>query len=215
MAAVFATGVAVGVGAACAVGWWRSERQGDQEEEFPEDSDSDESSEPANSIVRDDYTAEETYKMLLIVNMELYKVSSKTSELKSVKMSAGKAAAQASHATLGAYRRAVRLCPKAVREWLQIGQMKITVKLPHSKLAGRERYMRAPPTVAVCGLCVRRRLSAPRWQSYWTYRRRVQPLDSTRILFATPGIPKSSPARGQFLPSAQHQPVQWIHSHAT
>jgi peptidyl-tRNA hydrolase len=45
-------------------------------------------------------------------------------------MSAGKAAAQCSHATLGAYRRAVRRCPKAVRAWLRIGQMKITLKCP-------------------------------------------------------------------------------------
>ena len=50
-------------------------------------------------------------------------MSSKTNELKAVKMSAGKAAAQASHATLGAYRRAMRLCPGAVRDWLRIGQM--------------------------------------------------------------------------------------------
>uniref|UniRef100_A0A0D3JHE1 peptidyl-tRNA hydrolase n=1 Tax=Emiliania huxleyi (strain CCMP1516) TaxID=280463 RepID=A0A0D3JHE1_EMIH1 len=33
-------------------------------------------------------------------------------------------------ATLGAYRRALRLCPNAVRDWLRIGQMKITVKCP-------------------------------------------------------------------------------------
>ena len=45
-------------------------------------------------------------------------------------MSPGKAAAQCSHATLGAYRRAVRLCPNAVSDWLEIGQMKITVKCP-------------------------------------------------------------------------------------
>ena len=61
---------------------------------------------------------------------QLYKTSSKTNERKAVKMSAGKAAAQASHATLGAYRRAMRLCPQAVRDWLRIGQMKITVKCP-------------------------------------------------------------------------------------
>mmetsp|Transcript_24194 Transcript_24194/g.80402 ORF Transcript_24194/g.80402 Transcript_24194/m.80402 type:complete len:127 (+) Transcript_24194:282-662(+) len=68
--------------------------------------------------------------MLLIFNMELYKLSSKTGEMKTVKMSPGKAAAQSGHATLGAYRRAVRLCPNAVRDWLRIGQMKITVKCP-------------------------------------------------------------------------------------
>jgi PTH2 family peptidyl-tRNA hydrolase len=70
------------------------------------------------------------YKMLLIFNMELYKASPKTGELKPVKMSPGKAAAQSGHATLGAYRRAKRLCPNAIRDWLRIGQMKITVKCP-------------------------------------------------------------------------------------
>ena len=80
--------------------------------------------------VRDNYRDDETYKMLLIFNMELYKMSSKTGEMKAVKMSPGKAAAQSGHATLGAYRRAMRLCPNAVRDWLRIGQMKITVKCP-------------------------------------------------------------------------------------
>jgi len=80
--------------------------------------------------VRDDYAGDETYKMLLIFNMELYKLSGKTGEMKSVKMSPGKAAAQSGHATLGAYRKAKRLCPNAVRDWLRIGQMKITVKCP-------------------------------------------------------------------------------------
>ena len=68
--------------------------------------------------------------MLLVFNMELYKLSSKTGEMKSVKMSPGKAAAQSGHATLGAYRATMRMCPNAVRDWLRIGQMKITVKCP-------------------------------------------------------------------------------------
>mmetsp|Transcript_156 Transcript_156/g.463 ORF Transcript_156/g.463 Transcript_156/m.463 type:complete len:197 (+) Transcript_156:78-668(+) len=83
------------------------------------------------AVVRDDYSSTDApYKMLLIFNMELYKLSSKTGEMKTVKMSPGKAAAQSGHATLGAYRRALRLCPNAVRDWLRIGQMKITVKCP-------------------------------------------------------------------------------------
>lgn len=90
--------------------------------------DSDDDHKPCEGV-RDDYSANEKYKMLLICNMELYKFSSKTEEMKPVKMSAGKAAAQCSHATLGAYRRGVRLCPNAVRNWLRIGQMKITVKV--------------------------------------------------------------------------------------
>ena len=49
-------------------------------------------------------------------------------------MSAGKAAAQASHATLGAYRRAMRLCPRAVRDWLSIGQMVRTAAPKHKGL---------------------------------------------------------------------------------
>ena len=51
--------------------------------------------------MRDDFDGDEQYKMLLIFDQELYKLSSKTGELKSVKMSPGKAAAQSGHATLG------------------------------------------------------------------------------------------------------------------
>ena len=109
--------------------------EGIDESEKEEDDDDDEEEKARqqalrSKVVRDDYSGNETYKMLLIFNMELYKASPKTGELKPVKMSPGKAAAQSGHATLGAYRRAKRLCPNAVRDWLRIGQMKITVKCP-------------------------------------------------------------------------------------
>lgn len=69
--------------------------------------------------------------MLLIVNMELYKVSTKTGERKSVKMSAGKVGAQCGHATLAAYRMAKQHCPETVYQWIHVqGQMKITLKCP-------------------------------------------------------------------------------------
>ena len=139
----FATGVAVGVGAMC-VGLAvksRWPRRGDDDDDDDDESSDDESSDDEDDEsgarqaelppVRDDYDeADAPYKMLLIFNMELYKMSSKTGELKAVKMSAGKAAAQSGHATLGAYRRARRYSPKALASWLRIGQMKITLKCP-------------------------------------------------------------------------------------
>ena len=131
--ALFCTGIAVG--AASAYTWISRSRDVDDDDDDEEESESeDEEEEPrASSVpaaVRDDYDGDETYKMLLIFNMELYKLSSKTQEMKAVKMSPGKAAAQSGHATLGCYRRAMRRCPNAVKDWLRIGQMKITVKCP-------------------------------------------------------------------------------------
>ena len=129
-AALFCSGVAVGAASALASSW---RRRADAEDEVSDDSDDDESDEePLRSrnqhSVRDDYVAgDEPFKMLLIFNMELYKCSSKTGEMKAVKMSPGKAAAQSGHATLGAYRRAMRSCPNAVRDWLRIGQMCATI----------------------------------------------------------------------------------------
>ena len=114
--------------------------EADDEEEDDDEDDGDEDDNVARQqrlvahAVRDEYAAEaaadETFKMLLLCNMELYRLSSKTGDMKAVKMSAGKAAAQCSHATLGAYRRGMRRCPRAVRAWLRIGQMKITLKCP-------------------------------------------------------------------------------------
>ncbi|KAL1500410.1 hypothetical protein AB1Y20_013067 [Prymnesium parvum] len=103
---------------------------GDELDDLSEEEEEEEEERPAGAV-RDSYGGGGgPFKMLLVCNMELYKCSSKTGERKAVKMSAGKAAAQCSHATLGAYRRGVRLCPNAVRTWLRMGQMKITVKCP-------------------------------------------------------------------------------------
>ena len=131
-----------GTGLGIALTWrfLQPEECDESEEDSDEESDEEESANVAQlrlkSPIRDDYSDdedaedEETYKMLLIVNMELYRTSSKDpTKIKKVKMSAGKAAAQASHATLGAYRRAVKQCPRSVSTWLN-GQMKITVKCP-------------------------------------------------------------------------------------
>jgi len=128
----FLLGAAAGATAVWAYGYLRSRFYDDDDETSSDETSSDEEEPSPQRVgaVRDDYDGDEQYKMLLIFNQELYKLSSKTGELKSVKMSPGKAAAQSGHATLGAYRRGMRHCPNAVRDWLRIGQMKITVKCP-------------------------------------------------------------------------------------
>ena len=83
--ALFCTGIAVG--AASAYTWISRSRDVDDDDDDEEESESeDEEEEPrAASVpaaVRDDYDGDETYKMLLIFNMELYKLSSKTQEMK-------------------------------------------------------------------------------------------------------------------------------------
>ena len=137
--ALFFSGLAIGAASISAGSWLRRSHDDDGESASESEDDSDDEDqqqqqqEKQPARVRDDYDADaldEPYKMLLIFNMELYKMSSKTGELKSVKMSPGKAAAQSGHATLGAYRRGMKYCPNAVRDWLRIGQMKITVKCP-------------------------------------------------------------------------------------
>lgn len=44
-------------------------------------------------------------------------------------MCAGKIAAQCCHATLGAYKRAVRRTPAAVKAWEMLGQAKVCLKV--------------------------------------------------------------------------------------
>lgn len=134
--ALFASGVAIGAVSVLTYSWLRSwrDRADDDDSDEDESDDDDQQRRRLKTIsVRDDYMGDETYKMLLIFNQELYKRSSKTGEMKVVKMSPGKAAAQSGHATLGGYRRGIRLCPNACRNWLRIGQMKITVKCPTVK----------------------------------------------------------------------------------
>jgi peptidyl-tRNA hydrolase, PTH2 family len=57
------------------------------------------------------------YKMLLVVNTSL-------------NMGKGKIAAQCGHAAVGAYQRASKQCPNAVRWWQRTGCAKIAVKCP-------------------------------------------------------------------------------------
>jgi peptidyl-tRNA hydrolase, PTH2 family len=57
------------------------------------------------------------YKMLLVVNTSL-------------NMGKGKIAAQCGHAAVGAYKRATKQCPNAVRWWERTGCAKIAVKCP-------------------------------------------------------------------------------------
>jgi peptidyl-tRNA hydrolase, PTH2 family len=57
------------------------------------------------------------YKMLLVVNTSL-------------NMGKGKIAAQCGHAAVGAYKRASKQCPNAVRWWERTGCAKIAVKCP-------------------------------------------------------------------------------------
>lgn len=81
---------------------------GDQEYNEDEDVSDDED----ESAVRDNYGGPLAgqYKMVLCVNMGL-------------KMGKGKIAAQCSHATLGAYKRAIRNCPEAVK-WYVVRSMR-------------------------------------------------------------------------------------------
>ena len=56
------------------------------------------------------------HKMVLVVRTDL-------------KMGKGKVCAQVGHATLGAYQRALRRAPAAVRAWSRFGQAKIALKV--------------------------------------------------------------------------------------
>uniref|UniRef100_A0A6B2LQR2 peptidyl-tRNA hydrolase n=1 Tax=Arcella intermedia TaxID=1963864 RepID=A0A6B2LQR2_9EUKA len=63
---------------------------------------------------------ETPYKMVLAIRSDL-------------KMQKGKAAAQCCHATLGAYKKAVKNDSKAVQRWSRGGQAKITVQVPNEE----------------------------------------------------------------------------------
>ncbi|KAJ5068755.1 peptidyl-tRNA hydrolase 2 [Anaeramoeba ignava] len=60
------------------------------------------------------------YKLVLIVNMGLG-------------MRTGKIAAQCGHATLSAYKKALKLDPNGLRNWENSGQPKITLKAPNTE----------------------------------------------------------------------------------
>jgi PTH2 family peptidyl-tRNA hydrolase len=64
------------------------------------------------------------YKMMLVVNQELG-------------MGKGKVAAQCGHASVGCYKRSVRLCPGAVRAWERTGCAKVAVKCGTAEELGR------------------------------------------------------------------------------
>jgi peptidyl-tRNA hydrolase len=60
------------------------------------------------------------FKMVFCVNNDL-------------KMGKGKIAAQCGHATLGAYKAAVKLCPSALRVW-EYGQAKVALKVDEEEM---------------------------------------------------------------------------------
>jgi PTH2 family peptidyl-tRNA hydrolase len=64
------------------------------------------------------------YKMMLVVNQELG-------------MGKGKVAAQCGHASVGCYKRSVRLCPGAVAAWERTGSAKVAVKCGTAEELGR------------------------------------------------------------------------------
>lgn len=67
--------------------------------------------------ILNNYTEDDApYKLILCVN-------------NSLGMGKGKIAAQCSHATLGAYKLAVRYCPSAIRHWEYTGQAKVAVRV--------------------------------------------------------------------------------------
>ena len=89
------------------------------------DSDSDDES-VRETPLRNDYgVVDAPYKMLLCVNMDL-----RDEKGAKTKMKPGKTAAQCCHACLGAYKKAIRKAPNAVRYWSLTGQAKVCVKVP-------------------------------------------------------------------------------------
>ena len=93
--ALFCSGIAIGATALyCYSSFSRRRDEGEDSGTEEEDEDDEQQARQLRlrgTSVRDDYGGDETYKMLLIFNMELYKLSSKTGEMKAVKMSPGKA----------------------------------------------------------------------------------------------------------------------------
>eukprot|EP00474_Spongospora_subterranea_P000723 CRZ01181.1 hypothetical protein [Spongospora subterranea] len=67
---------------------------------------------------------------------------------KDLKMGKGKQAAQCAHATLGAYRRAVRLYPEAVWAWETFGQAKIAVQVENE-----QEMMEVKAQAEAAGIC--------------------------------------------------------------
>ncbi|KAJ0405459.1 hypothetical protein ATCC90586_002774 [Pythium insidiosum] len=74
------------------------------------------------------------HKMVLCVRTDL-------------KMGKGKIAAQCCHATLGAYKRAVKRTPNAVKAWEMLGQAKVCLKVD-----SEEEMLRLAEAATACGL---------------------------------------------------------------
>jgi peptidyl-tRNA hydrolase, PTH2 family len=106
--------------------FWFFRRNNSNVTEFDNDEDSDEIDDATTSLkTRPTSTTDSKqwgpqdapYKMLLVVNTSL-------------NMGKGKIAAQCGHAAVGAYKRAWKHCPNAVRWWERTGCAKIAVKCP-------------------------------------------------------------------------------------
>ena len=98
----------------------KEEEDGEDEDEYY--SDSDEGDEDfakalSSQSAKDWGMKDAPYKMVLVINMEL-------------KMGKGKIAAQCGHASVGCYKRALKLCPAGLRAWEMTGCAKIALKCP-------------------------------------------------------------------------------------
>lgn len=102
-----------------------TEAHADDDDEDDDDQSEDLSTAALSTNPRDWGMNHAPFKMVLCVNQELY-----DEDGKATKMKPGKTAAQCCHATLGAYKRAMRRCPKSVNAWERTGQKKIAVKCP-------------------------------------------------------------------------------------
>jgi len=89
---------------------------GDANDKKKRSSISEESSEEDNDEVDEETLKWEPHKMVLVVRTDL-------------KMGKGKIAAQCGHATLGAYKRAVKRTPQALECWETFGQAKVALKV--------------------------------------------------------------------------------------
>ncbi|KAF1328977.1 Peptidyl-trna hydrolase, partial [Globisporangium splendens] len=88
----------------------------DSPEEDADENESDSSDDDGDWEGMDESQSWQPHKMVLCVRTDL-------------KMGKGKIAAQCCHATLGAYKRAVKRAPKAMRAWEMLGQAKVCLKV--------------------------------------------------------------------------------------
>ena len=89
-----------------------NEEDDDEDDDEEDYSDDDDSIEETEIEIKNNYTVSDgPFKMVLLVNMSLG-------------MGKGKMCAQCGHATLGAYRTAVRYCDSAILWWHRMGQVR-------------------------------------------------------------------------------------------